>query len=133
MNEEWFSITDAARLLSAAGDLVDRSSLSRYLKRYPEALPLKSYGICNLVEFNALVAHRRANGRLRNALGSDAPCQKNSLDVIDARRKIRTACDGVVTALMAFQRAVDEALASDADPEIVATPDESRADCRGTR
>lgn len=64
---EWISITDAASRLSAVGDAVDRSSLSRYLKQHSEALPLREHGRSNLVDFDALVAHRGENIRLRQA------------------------------------------------------------------
>ena len=62
---EWISITDAAARLSAAGDSVDRSTLSRYLKQHSEALPLRRDGKSNLVEIGALAAHRAENVRLR--------------------------------------------------------------------
>lgn len=62
---EWISITDAAELLSRAGDAVDRSTLSRYLKQHSEALPLRREGKSNLVEIGALAAHRAENVRLR--------------------------------------------------------------------
>lgn len=65
--EEWVSITEAAARLSASGDAVDRSTLSRYLKQHSEALPLRPAGKSNLVEFGALAAHRRENIRLRPA------------------------------------------------------------------
>jgi hypothetical protein len=41
---EWISITEAAQRLTAAGDPVDRSTLSRYLKQHSEALQLKPSG-----------------------------------------------------------------------------------------
>lgn len=66
MTEEWISITDAAARLSAVGDRIDRSTLSRYLKQHAEALPLKAVGKSNLVEFGALVAHRSENIRIRS-------------------------------------------------------------------
>ncbi len=65
MDEEWISITDAASRLTAAGDRVDRSTLSRYLKQHAEALPLKPDGKSNLVDYVALVAHRAENIRIR--------------------------------------------------------------------
>lgn len=65
---EWISITDAAARLSAAGDSVDRSTLSRYLKQHSEALPLRRDGKSNLVEYGALAAHRAENVRLRKPL-----------------------------------------------------------------
>lgn len=64
MQEEWISITEAARRLSASGDPVDRSTLSRYLKQHAEALPLRPAGKSNLVEYQALRQHRGENIRL---------------------------------------------------------------------
>lgn len=68
MDEDWISITEAANRLTASGDKVDRSTLSRYLKQHAEALPLKPDGKSNLVEFGALVAHRSENIRIRTML-----------------------------------------------------------------
>lgn len=65
MSEKWMSITDAASALTAAGDRVDRTSLSRYLKQHADALPLKPAGKSNLVDFEALVLHRGENMRIR--------------------------------------------------------------------
>jgi len=66
MAEEWISITEAAARLTAAGDPIDRSTLSRYLKQHAEALPLRPSGKSNLVDFTALVAHRAENIRIRS-------------------------------------------------------------------
>jgi hypothetical protein len=63
---EWISITDAAARLTEAGDPVDRSTLSRYLTQYAEALPTRREGRSNLVEFSALMAHRGDNIRRRS-------------------------------------------------------------------
>jgi len=68
---EWVSITEAAARLSDAGDAVDRSTLSRYVTQYAEALPTRREGKSNLVDFDALVTHRRENIRLRKS-ASDA-------------------------------------------------------------
>lgn len=65
MDEDWISITEAAKRLTAVGDHVDRSTLSRYLKQHAEALPLKPDGKSNLVDYVALVAHRGENIRIR--------------------------------------------------------------------
>lgn len=65
MEEDWISITEAAARLTARGDAVDRSTLSRYLKQHSEALSLRPSGKSNLVEFGALLEHRQANVRLR--------------------------------------------------------------------
>ena len=69
MAGEWISITDAAARLTASGDPVDRSTLSRYLKQHAEALPVERQGKSNLVEFGALQAHRGENVRIRGAVG----------------------------------------------------------------
>ncbi len=61
----WVSITDAATALAERGDTVDRSTLSRYLKQHAEALPLRRAGQSNLVDLDALIAHRGENIRLR--------------------------------------------------------------------
>lgn len=63
--DDWVSITEAAARLTAAGDPVDRSTLSRYLKQHSEALELRPSGKTNLVEFGALRAHRAENIRIR--------------------------------------------------------------------
>lgn len=74
MSEEgtWVSITDAAAALAEAGDVVDRSTLSRYLKQHGEALPLRRSGQSNLVELGALMAHRGENIRLRGPVPANA-------------------------------------------------------------
>lgn len=68
MADNWISITDAAAQLSAAGDPIDRSTLSRYLKQHAEALPVRSEGRSNLVDMDALIAHRAENVRIRSVL-----------------------------------------------------------------
>lgn len=65
MAEDWVSITEAAGRLTAAGDRIDRPGLSRYLKQHAEALTTRRVGKENLVEYAALVAHRRENIRVR--------------------------------------------------------------------
>lgn len=73
MDEDWISITEAAARLTGYGDKVDRSTLSRYLKQHSEALTLRSEGKSNLVEFNALAAHRSENIRIRSVPASLTP------------------------------------------------------------
>jgi hypothetical protein len=73
---EWISITEAAARLSSAGDHVDRSTLSRYVTQYAEALPTRREGKSNLVEFAALVEHRSQNIRLRKAPTTIHPATK---------------------------------------------------------
>lgn len=63
--DDWISITEAAARLTASGDRIDRSTLSRYLKQHSEALPLKPDGKSSLVNFAALAAHRGENIRIR--------------------------------------------------------------------
>jgi hypothetical protein len=70
MAEDWISITEAAARLTAAGDHVDRSTLSRYLKQHAEALPTRAEGKSNLVDFEKLAAHRAENIRLRSGLAA---------------------------------------------------------------
>lgn len=65
MPEDWISITEAAVRLTAMGDKIDRSTLSRYLKQHADALPTKPHGKSNLVDFNALAEHRAENIRIR--------------------------------------------------------------------
>jgi hypothetical protein len=64
MADEWISTTEAAARLTAAGDKIDRSSLSRYLKQHSEAVPTKRVGRQNLVDFPTLKAHRSENIRV---------------------------------------------------------------------
>lgn len=65
MDSDWVSITEAAARLSASGDRIDRSTLSRYLKQHAEAFPLRPSGKTNLVDLGALAAHRAENVRIR--------------------------------------------------------------------
>lgn len=65
MMQEWISITDAAKRLSASGDAVDRSTLSRYISQHAEALPTRREGKSNLVDFGLLSQHRAENVRLQ--------------------------------------------------------------------
>ncbi len=66
-NDDWISISEAAGRLTAMGDPVERSTLSRYLKQHSEAIELRDDGKARLVEFNTLVAHRNENIRIRVA------------------------------------------------------------------
>lgn len=64
-SDEMVSVTEAAARLSASGDQIDRSALSRYIKQHGEALPQRRDGKVLLVDIGALVAHRSENVRLR--------------------------------------------------------------------
>lgn len=75
---EWLSITAAAERLTEGGDPVDRSTLSRYLGQYAEALPTRREGKSNMVEMGALVAHRRENIRLRRPAAAARPAPRDN-------------------------------------------------------
>jgi len=67
------SITDAAAKLTALGDRIDRSTLSRYLAQHAEALPTERVGKSTMVDFEALLMHRRENIRVAGPqIGPDA-------------------------------------------------------------
>lgn len=94
--EEWISITEAAVRLTAIGDPVDRSTLSRYLKQHAEALPLRENGRANLVEFGALAAHRGENVRIRPpAQSGGAPIAVTGRPIRQAPRFAGSQSDGV--------------------------------------
>ena len=79
---EWVSITVAAERLTVAGDLINRSSLSRYLSQHSEALATKPDGKSKLVEFKTLAAHRSENVRLRKTA---TPAQASAAPVASRR------------------------------------------------
>lgn len=89
---EWLSITEAAARLSDDGDPVDRSTLSRYLTQYAEALPTRREGKSNLVEYGALVEHRGENIRLRKA---SVPARKAASGAQQPSRFRGTQSDGL--------------------------------------
>ncbi|WP_319568365.1 hypothetical protein [Cohaesibacter marisflavi] len=72
MDEDWISITDAAKRLTKAGDAVTRSTLSRYLDKHSDALPTKKDGRSNLVDYVVLRQHRKENIRIDVASASQA-------------------------------------------------------------
>lgn len=94
MDEEWISITDAATRLTEAGDRIDRSSLSRYLKQHSEALPLKPYGRSSLVEFGALALHRAENIRIRPPPVPSSPGPVRNAGSTGGTLPTRTQSDG---------------------------------------
>lgn len=75
MEGDWVSITDAAVRLTATGDAIDRSTLSRYIKQHAEALPTKQSGKANLVDFDLLSTHRAENIRLHTTPRQAPPDQ----------------------------------------------------------
>jgi hypothetical protein len=54
------TVADAAAALTAAGDKIDPSNVSRYLARFPE-LPQEKHGKFRFLDLAALVAHRGTN------------------------------------------------------------------------
>jgi hypothetical protein len=66
MNEDWISITEAAERLSKAGDVVTRSTLSRYLSKHTDALSTRKSGRETQVDYVQLRAHRAENIRIEN-------------------------------------------------------------------
>lgn len=75
---EWLSVTEAAARLSASGDPVDRSTLSRYLSQHAEALPTRVEGKARMVEFGALAVHRSENIRIRSMPPEVRPGQRGA-------------------------------------------------------
>lgn len=96
MEDEWVSITEAAARLTQAGDKLDRSTLSRYLKQHAEALPLQEDGKSNRVNFPALVEHRAENIRIRAAptILFSAASTSSQPSLNSGQRRDRTQADG---------------------------------------
>lgn len=94
MDGDWISITEAAARLTASGDRVDRSTLSRYLKQHAEALPKRPDGKANLVEFEALAAHRSENVRIRAMPAEVRPAAPGRLAAPAATRFAGSQSDG---------------------------------------
>lgn len=94
MDGDWISITEAAARLTASGDRVDRSTLSRYLKQHAEALPKRPDGKANLVEFEALAAHRSENIRIRAMPAEVRPAAPGRLAAPAATRFAGSQSDG---------------------------------------
>ena len=61
---DWRSITAAADTLTAEGDPLDRSTLSRYVKKHEAGLAVHRDGSRTLVEMARLRQHRQENVRL---------------------------------------------------------------------
>ncbi len=58
--EGWVSVAQAASALSAAGDAIDASNVSRYLARFAE-IPQEKHGKYRFVDLARLVEHRGTN------------------------------------------------------------------------
>lgn len=72
MNEPkpgWVSVAAAAAALTAAGDPIDASNVSRYLQRFPE-IPQEKPGKFRFVELEALKRHRATNVRVDEKRGA---------------------------------------------------------------
>ena len=83
---EMVSLSKAAELLTAAGDAVDRTSLSRYVSRHADALSPVQQGRSTLVDLALLKRHRKENIRLT----SDAkPFDGARSKVDESKAKIR--------------------------------------------
>lgn len=61
MTETRVSLTRARELLAESGDMVDQSTLSRYVTKYADALDPQKAGRETTIDFDALVQHRAAN------------------------------------------------------------------------
>jgi len=61
------SVTEAAARLTAAGDKVERSTLSRYITKHADALQPQTRGRDTLIDFAKLKEHRGQNIRLADA------------------------------------------------------------------
>lgn len=71
MSDSLVSLTEAARRLTEAGDKVDRSTLSRYVRQHAAELHPASRGKETVVDFDRLAAHRRANTRITDTAPFD--------------------------------------------------------------
>jgi hypothetical protein len=61
VTETRVSLTRARELLAESGDMVDQSTLSRYVTKYADALDPQKAGRETTIDFDALVQHRAAN------------------------------------------------------------------------
>lgn len=134
--EDWVSITEAAKRLTASGDAVERSTLSRYITQHSEALPTKIDGRNRLVDYNTLCKHRQENVRIlpqaaspqpRRFIGSqaDGAARKAQADAelremdLAERRKIltrtaevdRAGRDAIALMQSAFERSIETSAA----------------------
>nr|WP_047581953.1 hypothetical protein [Methylobacterium sp. ZNC0032] len=80
------SISKAAELVSAAeGQPVERSTLSRYIKRYAADIVQRREGRETLIDVDALIEHRQINIRVER--GSSAPYQADRRIASSKERK----------------------------------------------
>lgn len=79
MDEDWISITEAAERLTKAGDVIERSTLSRYLNKHRDALPRQKKGRESLVDYVRLRQHRQENIRIdTQSVQKSAPEQSST-------------------------------------------------------
>ncbi len=71
MSDSLVSLSEAARRLTEAGDKVDRSTLSRYVRQHAAELHPANRGKETVVDFERLAAHRRANTRITDTVPFD--------------------------------------------------------------
>lgn len=88
MAEDLISIAKCAERLTAEGDTIERSALSRYIKNH--GLPTRKFGRENRVSFSIVRDHRRANVMRRVMRGQDIdaappPATPPSSTLFDAR------------------------------------------------
>lgn len=72
MNDDWLPIAEAARRLTAAGDVISQSALSRYLQKHSDNIPMRETARAKLVNMDALAGHRSENIRVAGQAGFQA-------------------------------------------------------------
>jgi len=87
---ELVSITEAAKRLSEPGNKLTRSSLSRYVTRYADALSPVKQGRTTKIDFDVLEQHRRENVNVEEA-AAPAPASPAADIEMSARRRKASA------------------------------------------
>jgi hypothetical protein len=124
--QELVSLTEAAARLATMGDKVDRSTLSRYVANYADALNPTRRGRETVVDFARLREHRGQNVRLdakpfvparsrsdSQARKVDAEAQLRELEVARELAKVTPVgevAEGAHTAIAAMRAAFDLAI-----------------------
>ncbi|WP_375308394.1 hypothetical protein WI560_13500 [Bradyrhizobium sp. A11] len=127
------SITEAATLLTADGDPIDRSTLSRYVSRWAVALSPAKLGRETVVDYEKLKLHRAENIRLdakplakavtksdSQARKLDADARLRELDLAEREGKITLRSEVAEAAQVAIAelRAALDAAVNDAAEQI---------------
>lgn len=127
------SITEAATLLTADGDPIDRSTLSRYVSRWAVALGPAKLGRETVVDYEKLKLHRAENIRLdakplvktvtksdSQARKLDADARLRELDLAEREGKITLRSEVAEAAQVAVAelRAALDAAVNDAAEQI---------------